>query len=105
MPTADHREARGAVEVRGTRQCRDRLLRCVDQVGVEVAVVRSWPDAQEAVLRVEHDSRVGPEELRDEVRDADAQVHDLAGAELLRRPRRDPGFRVGAHAAATRWST
>jgi len=46
VAAADHREARGAVEVRGSRQRGDRLLRGVDQVGVELVRVRSWPDAE-----------------------------------------------------------
>ena len=92
VPAADHREARRAVEVRRARQRRDRLLRRVDQVRVELVAVRARPDAEQAVLRVQDDARVGAEEARDQVRDADAEVDDLARlrARAPRAPRSVP---------------
>ena len=105
VAAADHREARRAVEVRRAGQRGDRLLRRVDQVGVELAVDRPRPDPEQAVLGVEHDTRVGAEEPGNQVRDADPQVDDLAGTELERGARRDPRLGVRGHALATRWST
>ena len=63
------------------------------------------PDAEKPVLGVQDDARVRAEEPGDEVRDADAEVHDLAGTQLARGARRDPGLDVVRHAAATRRST
>ena len=42
------------------------------------------PDAEEPVLRVQEDVRVVTEEPGNEVRDADAEVDDLARPKLLR---------------------
>ena len=92
VAAADHREALGAVEVRRPGQRGDRQLRGVDQVRVELVAVRPRPDAEEPVLGVQDDAGVRAEEPRDEVRDADPEVHDLAGPELAapRAPRSVP---------------
>ena len=50
-----------------------------------LVAVRPRPDAEEPVLGVQHDARVGAEEPGDEVRDADPEVHHLAGPELAAR--------------------
>src|SRR3989304_10420203 len=87
MATADQGEARGAVEVGSTRERGDRTLRGIDQIGIEFVLSRPRADAEEAVLRMEEDLGVGPEMSRDQIGNADAQVHDLARVELLCRPR------------------
>ncbi len=79
----------GAVEVRGAGERGDRLLRGVDEVGIELVLARPRPDAEEAVLRLQEDVGVVVEESGDEVRDADAEVDDLARPKLLRRAGRD----------------
>ena len=106
VAAADHREARRAVEVRRARERGDRLLGGVDEVGVELVLGGARPDAEQAVLGVEEDLRLCPEVARNEVGDADAEVHDLSGPQLLRGPGGDQRLGVGAaHALATRWST
>ena len=80
VPAADHREALRAVEVRGAGQRGHRPLRRVDEVRVELVLARSRPDAEEPVLRVQEDARRLAEQPGDEVRDADAEVDDLARA-------------------------
>ena len=92
----------GAVEVRRSRQRRDRQLRRVDQIRVELVLARARADAEQAVLGVQDDPRVGGEEARDQVRDPDPEVDDLAGTELAGGPLRDPGLDVAAHGLATR---
>ncbi len=106
MTAADHREARRAVEVGRAGERGDRLLRGVDEVGIELLLGGSRPDAEEAVLGVEEDLRLGAEVARNEVRDADPEVHDLSRSQLLRGPGGNQGLGVGAaHALATSWST
>ena len=105
VAAANHREARGAVEVRRAREGGDRLLRRVDQVGVELAVARPRPHPEQAVLGVQDDTRLGAEEPRDQVRDADPEVDDLARLQLERGAGRDPRLGILCHALATTWST
>ena len=95
VPAADHREALRAVEVGGAGERGHRSLRRVDEVWVELVVARSRPDAEEPVLRVQEDVRV-VEQAGDEIRDADAEVDDLAGSKLLRRAGRDQRLDVAA---------
>ena len=95
VTAADHREALRAVEVRGARERGHRPLGGVDQVGVELVLARARADAEQAVLGVQEDARVGAEEARDQVRDADAEVDDLAGPKLVRRARGDASLDVG----------
>ena len=90
MAAADHREAGSAVEVRGARQRGDRQLRSVDQIRIDLTLARAGADPEQAVLGMQHDPRVGGEKARDEVRDADPEVDDVAGLELPRGPRGDP---------------
>ena len=89
VAAADHREALRAVEVRGAGERGHRLLRGVDEIGIDLVLARSGPDAEEPVLGVQEDVRVVAEKAGDEVRDADAEVDDLAGPELLRGAGRD----------------
>ena len=72
----------GAVEVRRAGKRRHRLLGGVDQVGVELVLARARADAEQAVLGMEARRRRRREEARDEVRDPDPEVDDLAGLEL-----------------------
>ena len=105
VAAADHREALGAVEVRGAGQRGDGPLRGVDQVFVQLVPVRRRPDAEEAVLRVDEDPRVVLEEPRDQVRDPDPEVHHLARMELAGGSGRDPKTRVVRHGRSTSTST
>ena len=82
------------------------LLRSVDEVGIELVLRRSRADAEETVLGVEEDLRLRAEVAGDEVGNSDAEVHDLAGTELLCGPCGDQRLGVGGgHALATSWST
>src|SRR5262249_29565298 len=101
----DHREAGCAVEVRRSRNRRDRTLGGVDEVGVQLVLFRPGADAEEPVLRVQVDLRAGTEVSRNEVGNANAEIHDLPRAELLRRACRDEGLGIVRHDASTRWST
>ena len=105
VSAADHREALGTVEVRRSGERRHGALGRVDHVGVELVLVRTGPDAEQPVLGVEVDAGVIVEERRDHVRDADAEVHDLAGVELERGACRDRPLRVVAHVCTTSSST
>src|SRR5882757_3135088 len=53
--TSDHGERQRRVEHRRPGRRRDRLLAGVDQVGVHLVRPREGPDAQDAVLAVQHD--------------------------------------------------
>ena len=89
VAAADHGEARRAVEVRRARQRGHRLLGGVDQVGVDVVRAPGAGRRRGGRSRYGGTPRVVAEHARDEVRDADAEVDDLARAELVRGPRRD----------------
>src|ERR1700756_4902943 len=52
VTAADHRETGCRVEVRRTGHHRHRLLAGIDQVGVDLVVVRERPDSEDAVLGV-----------------------------------------------------
>ena len=62
------------------------LLAGVDQVGVLVALVGERADAEQAVLRLEHDVHAGRDEVRDQRGHPDAEVDVEAVGELGRDP-------------------
>ena len=106
MTAADHREARGAVEVRGAGKRGHGPLGGVDHVRVELVPDRSRPDFEQPVLGMQMDLAVGAEEPGNQIGDADPEVDDLAGPQLDRGARRYRRLRVAAHARVrTRWST
>ncbi len=81
-------------------------LGSVDEIGVQLVLGRPRADAQQPVLGVQKDLGVGAEIARNEVGNADAEVHDLPWAELLGGPFGDQGLGVGSrHVLATSWST
>jgi len=102
MTTADHRETGRAVEVGRARERGDGTLCRVDEVGIEILLRRSRPHTQEAVLGVEEDFGVRSQESGNQVRNPDAEIHDLPRPELLSGARGDQRLRFGAHERATR---
>jgi hypothetical protein len=82
VTAADHRERRRRVEERRPFDRRDGLLAGVDEVRILVAFEREWPDAEQAVLALEHDVHAGRHVVRDERRHADAEVDVEAVAQL-----------------------
>ena len=75
MAAADHRKAGRAVEEARSRQRGDGLLAGVDQVGVFLALKREWAHAEHAVFRLQRHVDAFGDEVRDQRRDADAEVH------------------------------
>src|SRR4029077_17850668 len=65
------------------------LLAGVDQIPVDLVVARRRPDAEDAVLAMQHDLAVGGNEIGNQVRQPDPQVHIGAVDEVLRGPPRD----------------
>src|ERR1700751_1960245 len=67
------------------------LLARVDQVGIELVTGRVGPDAEDAVLGVQHDVRLRRQVIRNQGGDADAEVDVLAGPEFGGGPCRQRG--------------
>ena len=63
----------------------DGLLAGVDEVRIDLVVGREGPDAEQAVLRLQVHGHARGDVVGDQGRDADAQVHVEAVAQLLRR--------------------
>src|SRR5690606_25189255 len=84
MAAADHGEAVAVGEEAAARKQRDRLLRCVDEVAVLLALRRRRPDAEDAVLAVEDDLAPRRDEVGDERRQADAEIDVAAVGDVLR---------------------
>ena len=68
----------------GARQLGDRLLAGVDEVGVLLARLGVGPDAEHAVLGVQHDRDALRDVVGDQRRHADAEVDVVAVLHLLR---------------------
>src|SRR5690606_10613210 len=90
VAAADHRERVGAREDRRARQGRDRLLTRVDQIGIDLVFFREGADAEQAVLGLQRDVHAFRDVVGDERRDADAEVHRVAVAQLGGRAARHP---------------
>ncbi len=89
VAAADHREGVGRREERGAGNDRDGLLAGVDEVGVDLALRGVGTHAEDAVLGLENDLHALRDEVRDERRHADAEVHVHPVLELLRRAPND----------------
>ena len=87
VAAAHHREAVGVVEERAAGQERHRLLAGVDEVEVLVAFLRRRAHADDAVLAVQDDLAPGRQVIRDQRRQADAEVDDRAVGDVARDPR------------------
>ncbi len=87
MAAADHGEAVGAGEEAGLRQGRDRLLAGIDQVRVHLVVIGEGTNAQHAVLALQGHADPRGNGVGHQGRDADAQIHIKAVAQLLGRAR------------------
>ena len=61
MAAADHQKRVGVVHIAAAGHQRDRLLAGVDQIPVDLVVARRRPDAEDAVLAVQHDLAIGRE--------------------------------------------
>ena len=83
LAAADHAEALRRIEVGGARVHRDDLLARVDEVGIDLILGRVGADAQQAVLRLEHEVDALGQEVRNQCRHADAEVDVAAVFEFL----------------------
>src|SRR6185436_833935 len=72
-------------EIAGGRQFGDGLLAGVDQVGVFLALVREGTEAEHAVLALQLHAHAFGNVVRNQRRDADAEIDIEAVAQLLRR--------------------
>ena len=88
MAAADHGEAGRAVEIGRMRQLADRLLAGIDQVGIDLVVIREGADAQHPVLGLQGDVHAFGDMVGHQRRDADAEVDVEAVLQLLRGARR-----------------
>ena len=84
MSAADHREAVRRGEISRLRQLADRLLARVDQVGILLAFIGEGADTEHAVLRLQRDLHSRRDVIRDERRNADAEVDVIAVLQFLR---------------------
>src|SRR3546814_2374262 len=55
MTAADHRETVSRREEARRRKCGDRLLAGVDEIGIDLIIIRKGADAEHAVFRLEDD--------------------------------------------------
>src|ERR1039458_6598213 len=75
MAAADHREGVRRREERGAGNDRDGFLSGVDEVGIDLTFRGVRPPAENAVLGLEDDLHALRDEVRDERRHANAEVH------------------------------
>src|SRR3546814_18867355 len=75
MPTPDHRETVGRAEEARCRQSGDGLLAGIDQVGIDLVVIREGADAEQAIFRLENNLDVVGDIVRNQRGGADAKVH------------------------------
>ncbi len=83
MPAADHGEAVGGGEEARAGKRRHRLLAGVDEVGVDLVLHRERPDAEKAVLGLQHHVDAFGNVVGDERRQSDAEVDVETVAQLL----------------------
>src|SRR5689334_17764353 len=88
VPAADHREAGRTVEIARLRKLADRLLARVDQIWIDLVIIRERPDAEHPVLALQSNGDTLGHVIGDERRNADAEVHVETITQLFRRPRR-----------------
>ena len=100
LSAADHPEALRRAERGGSLAHRNSLLAGIDDVRVDLGLQRVGPDAEQPVLGLQLDVDARCDEVGRERRDADAEVHVHAVAELERLPQRE-----GAHARNTHTHT
>ena len=84
MAAADHPEGLRAVEIARRRQLGDRLLAGIDQVRVLFSLERERAHAEHAVLALQLNRDPRRNEIRDQGRDADAEIDVEAVLELRR---------------------
>ena len=82
-PPANHGEAVGRGEIARGRYLGHRLLAGVDEVWVFFALVREWPEAEHPVLALQLHSHPRRDVVRNQRRDADAQIDVEAVAQFL----------------------
>ncbi|GCC44544.1 hypothetical protein chiPu_0028512, partial [Chiloscyllium punctatum] len=83
MAAAHHAERLGRGEIAGRGQLAHGLLAGVDEVGIDLVLVRERTHAKHAVLALQvHVDAVG-DVVRDQRRDADAEIDVIAVAQLL----------------------
>jgi hypothetical protein len=90
VPATDHCKRLGAAEVRTAGRFADGLLASIDQVRVDLRLGWIGPDAEHPVLRVQRDIHSGRHMIRDQRRQADAEIHVVAVVQLPRDPQNDP---------------
>jgi hypothetical protein len=83
MAAADHREALLGAEIGGAVQFADRLLAGVDQIGIDLILVREGPDPEHPVLALERDLHPLRDVVGDERRDSDPEIDVIPVAKLL----------------------
>src|SRR3546814_15586619 len=91
MTAADHRETVSRREEARRRKCGDRLLAGVDEIEIDLIIIRKGADAEHAVFRLEDDRDVRRHEIRDERRDGVSEI-DVATVLEFERRRRCPVF-------------
>src|SRR5215216_1664135 len=84
MAAAHHAEGVGAREIAGRGQLAHRLLAGVDEVGVFLALIGKRSHAEHAVLALQVDVDAVGDVVRDQRRNADAEVDVIAVAQLFR---------------------
>src|SRR5947199_6859144 len=104
MAAAHHAEGIGRGEIAGGRQFAHRLLAGIDQVGIFLALVRERAHAKHAVLALQHDVHSVRNVVRDQRRNADAEIDVIAVAQFLCRARghliAGPGHQTSTPVAA-----
>ncbi len=84
VTTANHPERKRGVEERGAGKHRHRLFAGVDQVGVFLALERIRAHPKNAVLALQRDPYALRNVVRDQGRQADAEINVLPVAQFLR---------------------
>ena len=74
MPAPDHREGLRAVEISALRQLADRLLACIDQIGIFLSLIRERPNTQHPIFRLERNGDILGHMIGDQGRNADAKI-------------------------------
>src|SRR5947208_3649834 len=104
MPAAHHAEGVGRGEIAGVWQFADGLLAGVDEIGVHLILIRERAHAEHAVLALQADVDAGWDVVRDQRRNADAEIDVIAVAQFLGGARRHlftgPGHQISTPVAA-----
>jgi hypothetical protein len=83
MAAAHHAEGFGRGEITGRRQLAHRLLAGVDEIGVFFALIGERAHAEHAILALQADVDAGGDVVRNQRRDANAEIDVIAVAQLL----------------------